>query len=61
MTRPLQLAIEALQWVAEAFINDLFSFFLDEMIHAKRKTLNMEDLRITIKKKGCKSDLLQYW
>ena len=60
-TRIQPLAIEALQWAAEAFISDLFSDSVDEMVHAKRKTLNIEDLHITIKMKGYKYDLLEDW
>ena len=60
-TRIQPVAIEALQWAAEAFISDLFAASVDEMVHAKRKTLNVEDLHITIKMKGYKDDLLEDW
>ena len=60
-TRIQPVAIEALQWAAEAFISDLFSDSVDEMIRAERKTLNIEDLHITIKMKGYKDDLLEDW
>ena len=33
------LAIETLQSAAEAFISDFFAAFVDDMVHAKLKTL----------------------
>ena len=55
------VATEALKWAAEAFVSGLFSDSVDEMVYAKRKTLNTEDLHITIKMKGYKDDLLEDW
>ena len=60
-TRIQPVAIEALQWAAETFISNLFSDSVDEMVHANRKTLNIEFLHITIKMKGYKDDLLEDW
>ena len=60
-TRTQPLVIEALQWAAEAFISDLFAASVDEMVHAKWKTLNVEDPHIRIKMKGYKDDLLEDW
>ena len=57
-TRIQPVSIEALQWAAEAFIYDLFSDSVDEMVHAKRKTLNIEDRHITIKMKTTR---MIYW
>ena len=60
-TRIQPVSIEALQRASEASISDLFSDYADEMIHAKRKTLNIEDLDITIKMRGYKDDLREDW
>ena len=46
---------------AIAFITDSFSDSVDEMVHTKRKTPNIEELHITIKMKGYKDDLLDDW
>ena len=59
VTRNQPLATEALQWAAEGFVSDFFAASLDEMVHVKRKTLNIEDLDITTKKKGLKDHLLK--
>ena len=55
------LGIGAGQWASEAFISDLLAASVDEMVHAKRETLNVEDLQIAIKMKGYKDDLLEGW
>ena len=55
------VAAEALQWATKAFISDLFRDSVDEMVHAKLKTLYFEDLHVTVKIKGYKDDLLEVW
>ena len=61
VTRTQLLAIEALQWAAEAFFSDLFSASVDEIVYAARKTLNVVELLIKVKMKFYKYDLLEDW
>lgn len=55
------LSIEALQRAAEASISELFAESMDQIVRAKRWTLNVKDLHTTIKMKGLKNDLLEDW
>ena len=41
VTRTQSLEIEVLQWAAGALIRDLLAASMDEMVHSKRKTLNV--------------------
>ena len=53
--------IEALWRAAEVFSNNLFSDSSDERVHAKWRTLNVEDFHITINMKRYKDDQLEGW
>ena len=48
--------LELYNGAAEAFRSDLCADSVDEIVHAKRKTLNVEDLHMKIKMKGYQSD-----